>query len=157
MIKSIRDGKDDGEHVDAFEAKKSIVFCGQKIMECIHNIDYILNGNKMPRDFVILINQIRSCSFLETIIKVMPSSDLIVNGQPVAQTYVSFYKGLAEFVALEEKLGKYNFLKLRTVNREATINEIQEWKDYQIKIRKEHPEIDQIYAQLNNDCELGKN
>lgn len=39
MIKSIRDGKDDGEHVDAFEAKKSIVFCGQKIMECIHNID----------------------------------------------------------------------------------------------------------------------
>lgn len=86
----------------------------------------------------------------------MPSSDLIVNGQPVAQTYVSFYKGLAEFVALEEKLGKYNFLKLRTVYREATINEIQEWKDYQIKIRKEHPEIDQIYAQLNNNCELGK-
>lgn len=156
MIKSIRDGKDDGEYVDAFEAKKSIVFCGQKIMECIHNIDYILNGNKMPRDFIILINQIRSCSLLETIIKVMPSSDLIVNGQPVAQTYVSFYKGLAEFVALEEKLGKYNFLKLRTVYREATINEIQEWKDYQIKIRKEHPEIDQIYAQLNNNCELGK-
>ena len=68
-----------------------------------------------------------------------------------------FIKAWLNLLLSEEKLGKYNFLKLRTVYREATINEIQEWKDYQIKIRKEHPEIDQIYAQLNNDCELGKN
>ena len=80
----------------------------------------------------------------------MPGPEIVVNGLPAAQKYVNFYNGLAEFVDLEERLNKYHFLKLRTNYRKATTEEIQEWTDYQINIRKEHPEIDQIYAQLSN-------
>lgn len=153
MIKSIRNGKDDGEHLELFETKKSIISYGKKIEECIHDIDNILISNKAPIEFVTLINQIRSCNFLETILKVMPEPEIIIEGQPVAQTYIGFYKELAEFSDLEAHLNKYQFLKLGTIYRQATIEEIQEWKDYQSKIRKEHPEIDQIYAQLNNSSE----
>lgn len=157
MIKSYRNGKDDGEHVEYFEAKKSIVFYGRKIEECIHGIDQVLIGNKMPREFITLINQIRSCDFLEIIVKVMPGPDIFVDDVPVAQKYVNFHKGLAEFVELEKKLINYRFLKLGTAYRKATAEEIKEWREYQIKIRKEHPEIDQIYAQLNNSSKADKN
>ena len=150
MIQSVRNGKGDGEHVELFEAKKSIVSYGQKIEECVHGIDDILKENKAPIEFVTLINHIRSCNFLETIVKVMPEPEIIIDGQPVAQTYVNFYKDLAEFADLEEQLNKYQFLKLGTTYRKATPEEIQKWKDYQTQIRKEYPEIDQIYAQLNN-------
>jgi hypothetical protein len=153
MIKSVRNGKDDGEHVEHFEAKKSIVSYGKKIEECIHGIDDILRGNKIPTEFVTIINQIRSSNFLEIILKVMPGPELYVDGQPVAQKYVNFYKGLTEFVGLEQQLNKYHFMKLETTYRKATAEEIQEWKEFQIKIRQEHPEIDQIYAQLKSGIE----
>lgn len=153
MIKSVRNGKDDGEHVEHFEAKKSIVSYGKIIEECIHGIDDILRGNKIPTEFVTIINQIRSSNFLEIILKVMPGPELYVDGQPVAQKYVNFYKGLTEFVGLEQQLNKYHFMKLETTYRKATAEEIQEWKEFQIKIRQEHPEIDQIYAQLKSGIE----
>lgn len=44
-------------------------------------------------------------------------------------------------------------MKLETTYRKATAEEIQEWKEFQIKIRQEHPEIDQIYAQLKSGIE----
>ena len=84
----------------------------------------------------------------------MPGPELYVDGQPVAQKYVNFYKGLTEFVGLEQQLNKYHFMKLETTYRKATAEEIQEWKEFQIKIRQEHPEIDQIYAQKKGLCVL---
>lgn len=150
MVKSLRNGKDNGEHVEVFKAKESIVLYGQKIKECIYSIDQVLIGNKMPREFVTLINQIRDCYFLEIILDVIQGPDIIVDGEPITPKYIDFYKGLEEFIKFEEELDKYHFLKLGTVYRKATTEEIQEWVEIQTKIRKEHPEIDQIYAQLNN-------
>ena len=150
MVKSLRNGKDNGEDVEVFKAKESIVLYGQKIKESIDSIDQVLIGNRMPREFIILINQIRNCYFLEIILDVMTGPDIFINDTIVAQKYVDFYKGLVEFVELEEALTKYNFLKLGTVYRKAAAEEIQEWAEIQVKIRKEHPEINQIYAQLNN-------
>ncbi len=149
VIKTIRNGNDDGEYVDKFKAKESIIFYAKKIEECIKGIDDILMQNKMSSDFCILINRIRSCNFLEKIIKVMAEeNEIIVKGHPVLQRYLNFYKDLAEFNDLEEKLKKYNFLKLGTIYRRATSEEIQSWEEHQIEIYKKHPEIGQIYEQL---------
>ena len=57
-----------------------------------------------------------------------------VNPYPVSYTHL-----------LEQQLNKYHFMKLETTYRKATAEEIQEWKEFQIKIRQEHPELSLIH------------
>ena len=71
MVQSIRNGKFDGEHLEVFEAKKEIISAGKKILEKINAIDEVLRENKMPSQFIVLINEIRCSAFLEKILKVM--------------------------------------------------------------------------------------
>lgn len=117
-----------------------------EVEKCIHGIDSILNGNKIQLEFIILINQIRSSGLLETITKVMSAPDIIVGRQIVVQTYLDFYQKLVEFNVLEEKLSKFQFLKLGTVYMKATENEVREWVEYQAGIHAEYPELEQLYV-----------
>lgn len=150
VVKSTRDGKDGGEHVDSYDAKKATILCGKNIKNCIHKIDEILNTNKAPLELIVAINKIRACGFLEKMIEIMPISDPIINGQIVPKRYVNFYRDLIEFSEYKNKLEHYKFTKLKTKFIKASDKEIQEWIKYQLAIKKEHPEIEQIYAQLNN-------
>ena len=136
-------------HVELFDAKQEIIFAGKGISNAIKDIDGILEGNRANMDFVSLINEIRTSDFLEKMTKIFPSPSIIVEGKKIESSYLNFYNDLAEFIKLKSKLEKYKFSKFRTKFSTATKEKIDDWIQYQIDIRKEHPEIQEIFSQLN--------
>ena len=136
-------------HVESFDAKQEIISAGKGILNTIKDIDDILERNRANMDFVSLINEIRTSDFLEKMTKIFPSPHIVVEGKIVECRYLNFYSDLVGFYKLKLKLQRYKFTKLGVKFRTATQDEINEWIQYQINIRKEHPEIQEIFSQLN--------
>ena len=63
---------------------------------------------------------------------------------------MNFYEDLAEFSFLEMQLAQYDFDKITVEYREATKKEIVEWIELQVKMRKEHPEIEEYFKMINS-------
>ena len=49
------------------------------------------------------------------------------------------------------QLAQYDFDKITVEYKEATQNEIKEWIEMQIKMRKEHPEIEKYLKMINSN------
>lgn len=148
FVESTRDQVPDGGHVEWFDAKKEVTAAGISISKSLAEIDSILAGNRASTDFVSLMNELRTSGFLEKLLKIMPSSPIIVAGKEISFTYLNFYDDICKFDAIQKQIESYSFLKLGYIFRKATESEIADWIDYQRKIRVEHPEIDEIMKQL---------
>lgn len=144
MVGSTRNNKADGEHVEKFNAKKEMILAGEGIIEILREIDAILAKNKMENQFIVTMNELRNSGFLVKLCEIMPNSSSVIKGVSCECGYLNFYRDIAEFEKLEQKLEKYDFVKLGTVFRTATNQEIAEWNDYQKRIREENPELDAI-------------
>ena len=144
MVGSTRNNGDYGEHVEDFNAKKEMIIAGRGIVKALHEIDATLDKNKMETQFVVTMNELRNSGFLEKLCKIMPNSSFVIKGVSSECGYLNFYRDITEFEKLEQKLEKYDFVKLGTVFRTATDQEIAEWNDYQNRIREENPEINTI-------------
>jgi hypothetical protein len=57
---------------------------------------------------------------------------------------------LAEFSFLEVQLAQFDFDKITVEYKEASKKEIIEWMEMQIKMRKEHPEIEEYLKMINS-------
>lgn len=148
FVESTQNHVSTGGHVEWFDAQKEIVMAGTGIASALEEIDSILAGNRMPVEFISLMNRLRSSGFLEKLLKIMPGKPIIVSGTPVAWTYLTFYKDLCEFEAIELEINWYDFPKRGYVIRKATQKEIVDWVKYQKEVREKHPEIDEILKQL---------
>ena len=150
VVESTRNEVADGHHVEWFNAKDEIISAGKAISNALIDIDHILAGNKMPSQFLTIINEIRISGFLEKMLKVIPGSHIEADGVSIECGYLNFYEDIKNFEILSKQLEKYHFLKLGTNFRKATAQEIKDWAEYQVKTRTEHPEIDAILKQLKS-------
>ena len=149
MVKHTKSGIHSGQHVEWFDAKQEIITAGKGVTKSLKDIDEILEENRANMSFISLINEIRNSNFLEKITVIFSSTHIVVEGKIVECRYLNFYSDLIEFYKLKLKLQKYKFTKLGVKFRKATPDEINEWIQYQINIKKEHPEIQEISSQLN--------
>lgn len=131
-------------------SKDEIISAGKAISNALIDIDHILAGNKMPSQFLTIINEIRISGFLEKMLKVIPGSHIEVDGVSIECGYLNFYEDIKNFEIFSKQLEKYHFLKLGTNFRKATAQEIKDWAEFQVQTRTEHPEIDAILKQLKS-------
>lgn len=150
VVESTRNEVANGHHVEWFNAKNEIISAGKAISNALIDIDHILAGNKMPSQFLTIINEIRISGLLEKMLKVIPGSHIEADGVSIECGYLNFYEDIKNFEILSKQLEKYHFLKLGTNFRKATAQEIKDWAEVQVKTRTEHPEIDTILKQLKS-------
>lgn len=127
-----------------FHGAKEIRDSGKLILKVYEDMDAIpAIMLKVSSELVTLLSKIRSSGFLQKIVRVFEDKEEVVS------RYWNFYRDLAEFSSLELQLAKYNFDKITVEYKEATQKEIKEWIEMQIKMRKEHPEIEEYLKMIN--------
>lgn len=111
VVESTRNSIADGHHVEWFNSKEEIISAGIAISNVLIDIDHVLAGNRMPSQFLTLINEIRISGFLEKMLKVFPSSHIEVEEISIESRYLNFYEDIKKFEMLSVQLEKYQFLK----------------------------------------------
>ena len=102
-------------------------------------------------ELIELLSKIRSSGFLNQIIQNFKDKEESLDGEEIICRYLNFYRDIAEFSSLEVQLAQYDFDKITVEYKEATQNEIKEWIEMQIKMRKEHPEIEKYLKMINSN------
>ena len=65
---------------------------------------------------------------------------------------LGLYDNLLQLEEIMQSLEKYDFARKHIIFRNAREKEINEWKDKQIQIRKDCPEIAEIAKALKGGC-----
>lgn len=134
-----------------FHGAKEIRDNGKSILKVYEDIDAIsATMVQASSELITLLSKIRSSEFLEKILKIFKDKEESLNGEEIICRYLNFYEDLAEFSFLEMQLAQYDFDKITVEYREATKKEIVEWIELQVKMRKEHPEIEEYFKMINS-------
>lgn len=149
---SYRNGISNRSDIAVFHGAKEIRNNGKLILKVYEDMDAIsATMVQASSEVITLLSKIRNSEFLSKIIKVFKDKEESLNGEEVICTYWNFYRDLAEFSSLEMQLAQFDFDKITVEYREATMKEIKEWAEMQIKMREEYPEIEEYLKMINSD------
>lgn len=134
-----------------FHGAKEIRNNGKSILKVYEDMDAIsATMVQASSELITLLSKIRSSEFLKKILQVFKDKEESLNGEEIICRYWNFYKDLVEFSFLEVQLAQFDFDKITVEYKEASKKEIIEWMEMQIKMRKEHPEIEEYLKMINS-------
>lgn len=149
---SYRNGISNRSDIAVFHGAKEIRNNGKSILKVYEDMDAIsATMVQASSEVITLLSKIRNSEFLSKIIKIFKDKEESLNGEEVICRYLNFYRDLVEFSSLEMQLAQFDFDKITVEYREATMKEIKEWAEMQIKMREEHPEIEEYLKMINSD------
>ena len=149
---SYRNGMSNRSDMAVFHGAKEIRNSGKSILKVYKDMDAIsATVVQASSELIELLSKIRSSSFLNQIIQNFKDKEESLDGEEIICRYWNFYRDIAEFSSLEMQLAQYDFDKITVEYKEATQKEIKEWIEMQIKMRKEHPEIEKYLKMINSN------
>ena len=149
---SYRNGMSNRSDMAVFHGAKEIRNSGKSILKVYKDMDAIsATVVQASSELIELLSKIRSSGFLNQIIHNFKDKEESLDGEEIICRYLNFYRDIAEFSSLEVQLAQYDFDKITVEYKEATQNEIKEWIEMQIKMRKEHPEIEKYLKMINSN------